>query len=343
MKNTDARKLNRDKLTDLRKRGVEAVQNGQPPAIIACVLGVAISTVFGWLAKYRSGGWDALNARKRGGRPPKLDGQKLKWLYDMITTKDPLQLKFDFALWNIRMIMDLIDRQFGIKLSKASVSRLLRQLGLSPQKPLWRAYQQDPANVQKWLNEEYPMIHAEAHKVNAQIFFGDEAGIRSDYHSGTTWSPRGKTPVVKTTGARFGINIISAVSARGQMRFMTVKGTVKSGVFIEFLKRLIHNEERPVFLIVDGHPTHRAKRVSEFVDSTNGKLKLFFLPGYSPELNPDEQVWNDLKNNGIGRKIITGLDQLCKEVFSHLRRLQRRPERIRSFFQMKETVYAAQF
>ena len=154
MKNTDARKLNRDQLTDLRRRGVEAVQNGNPPAIVAYILGVAISTVFGWLARYRNGGWDALNAQKRGGRPPKLDGDKLKWLYDVITMKDPLQLKFEFALWNTKMIIDLIDRQFGIKLSKASVSRLLKQLGLSPQKPLWRAYQQDPVSVQKWLVQD---------------------------------------------------------------------------------------------------------------------------------------------------------------------------------------------
>ena len=186
--------------------------------------------------------------------------------------------------------VDLIDRQFGIKLSKASVSRLLRQLGLSPQKPLWRAYQQDPVSVRKWLDQDYPAIREEARKVNAQIFFGDEAGVRSDHHSGTTWAPIGQTPIVKATGARFGINIISAVSARGKMRFMTVKETVKADIFIEFLKRLIYNQEQPIFLILDSHPVHHATKVKEFESSTNGKLRLFYLPSYSPELNPDEQV-----------------------------------------------------
>jgi len=341
MKTTDARKLSWAELTDLRRRGVTAVQEGESPRAVARVLGVAVSTVFGWLAMYRRGGWDALNARKRGGRPPKLDAAKLKWLYDTITMNDPRQLQFKFALWNSRMIMALIKRQFGIELSKSSVCRLLNQLGLSPQKPLWRAYQKDPEKVQKWLNEEYPKIRAEARRQKARIFFADEAGVRSDYHAGTTWAPVGQTPVVQTTGARFGLNIISAVSARGQLRFMTVQGTVNADVFIEFLRRLLHNADHPIFLIVDGHPSHRAKRVSEFVAATSGRLRLFFLPGYSPELNPDEQVWNDLKNNGLGRMVITGPDQLRKQVDSHLRSLQRRPERVRSFFQTPDTAYAA--
>lgn len=341
MKTTDARRLTQDQLTDLRRRGVQAVQNGEPPAAVASVLGVAVSTVFGWLAIYRSGGWDALNAGRRGGRPPKLDAAKLRWLYDTVTMKDPRQLKFDFALWNSRMIVALLQKQFGITISKSSVCRLLNQLGLSPQKPLWRAYQKDPERVEKWLREEYPALRAQARREGARIFFADEAGVRSDFHAGTTWAPKGRTPVVQTTGARFGLNIISAVSAKGQMRFMIVKGTVNANVFVTFLKRLIHNADTPIFLIVDGHPSHRSRKVSGFVDSTEGRLRLFFLPGYSPELNPDEQVWNDLKNNGIGRKVIAGPDHLRKEVVSHLRRLQRRPARIRSFFQTPETAYAA--
>jgi transposase len=297
--------------------------------------------VFGWLAKYRQGGWDALDAKRRGGRPPKLDAAKLQWVYDTVTMKDPRQLKFPFALWTSGMIREVIKKQFGITLSKTSVCRLLHQLGLSPQKPLWRAYQKDPDRVQKWLDEEYPAIKKQAKKVGAEILFADEAGVRSDFHAGTTWAKRGQTPVVSTTGARFGVNIISAVSARGKLRFMTVKGTVNATVFVEFLKRLRHDADRPIFLVVDGHPSHRAKMVSRYVEASEGMLKLFFLPGYSPELNPDEQVWNDLKNNRIGRTVITGPDQLRSEVLSHLRRLQRDPERVRSFFRTPETRYAA--
>jgi len=341
MKKTDARKLRWDQLTDLRRRGVEAVQNGESPAVVAKIFGVGLSTVFGWLARYRNGGWDSLQARRRGGRKQKMDAAKLKWVYDTVTMKDPRQLLFPFALWTSRMVGEMIYRQFGIRLSKASVCRLLNQLGLSPQKPLWRAFQKDPVRIQKWVDEEYPMIKAEAKKIGAEIYFGDEAGVRSDHHSGTTWAVRGKTPAVQTTGARFSLNIISAVSPQGLMRFMTVKGSITADVFVEFLKRLLCNASRSVFLIVDGHPTHRSKAVSKFVATMEGKLQLFFLPGYSPELNPDEQVWNDLKNNSLGRKVIVGPDKMRSEVVSHLKSLQKRPARIRSFFQTPDTLYAA--
>jgi transposase len=340
MHRNDARKLTHRELTELRRRGVAAVQGGESARIVAGVLGVHIVTLFGWLARYRRGGWSALGAAKRGGRPPTLDAKKLQWLYNTITGKDPRQLNFPFALWTSRMVQVLIDRQFNIRLSKASVCRLLNQLGLSPQKPLWRALQKDPALVEKWLKKEYPKIRRLARKRKAEIFFGDEAGVRSDFHAGTTWAPCGCTPVVSTTGARFGLNIISAVSAQGTMRFMIVHERVTATVFIEFLKRLMYNATSPVFLIVDGHPAHKAGVVSEFVKSTEGMLRLFLLPPYSPELNPDEHVWNDLKNNAVGRTSITGPDQMKATVLSYMRKLQKLPERIASFFHAPETSYA---
>ena len=289
MRKNDARRLTHSELTELRKRGVSAVQDGQPAILVAKVLGVGKSTLFGWLARYRRGGWGALDARRRGGRPRKITAQMLEWIYSTVI-KDPRQMKFPFALWTSLMVAELIWRQFHIRLSKASVCRLLNQLGLSPQKPLWRAFQKDPEGVEQWVKEEYPKILGLARKLKADIFFGDEAGVRSDFHSGKTWAVRGKTPIVSTTGARFGCNMISAVSPRGAMRFMLVEGKVTGDVFVDFLKRLIHNWPRTVFLIVDGHPVHKSATVSRFVASIEGKLQLFYLPPYSPELNPDEQV-----------------------------------------------------
>ena len=280
-------------LTELRKRGVASVQDGQSPEVVASVLVISRATMYGWLSRYRHGGWSALDARKRGGRKPKLDGRAIRWIYRTVTQKNLLQMKFTLALWTARMIGQLIDQRFGVKLSKASVCRLLNQLGLTPQRPVWRAYQQRPEEVQKWLDEEYPRIHRLARKRKATIFFGDEAGVRSDHHTGTTWAIKGKTPVVSSTGARFGLNLISAVSAQGELRFMTVNSRVGTKVFIEFLKRLLHHAERMIFLIVDGHPAHKAKGVARFVESSIDRLQLFFLPHYSPELNPDERVWND--------------------------------------------------
>jgi transposase len=341
MRKNDARRLNHKSLTDLRKRAVARVQEGESPETVARVLDISRATMYGWLARYRNGGWGALNAAKRGGRPPKLDGKALRWIYRTVTMKNPLQMKFSFALWTSGMIAVLIGDKFGIEVSRSSVSRLLNQLGLSVQRPLWRAYQQDPEKVEKWLKEEYPKIAASAKRRKAHIFFGDEAGIRSDFHSGTTWGIRGKTPIVSTTGARFGLNMISALSPRGQLRFMVTKGRVGGKVFVEFIKRLLRDIKGVIFLIVDGHPAHKAGLVKKFVESVKDRFQLFFLPPYSPELNPDEWVWNNLKNNALGRKVITTPTQLKKEAVSHMRHLQKSPLLVQSFFQAPTTKYAA--
>lgn len=341
MRENDARRLDHKTLTELRKRAVTSVQEGQSPETVAQALGIHRVTIYGWLARYRNGGWGSLDARKRGGRPPKLDNKALRWLYRTVTMKNPLQLKFTYALWTAKMIGEVIDNRFGVKLSKASVCRLLAQLGLSPQRPVWRAYQQKPEEVQRWLNEEYPRIRTMARRMKAQIFFGDEAGVRSDHHAGTTWAVKGKTPVVSSTGARFGLNMISAVSAQGEFRFMIVRGRVASQQFIDFIKRLIHGSTRMIFLIVDGHPSHKSRKVSQFLDTIRDRFRLFFLPPYSPELNPDERVWNDLKNHAVGQRVITDPTGLHDAVLSHLRFIQKSPHRVRGYFNNETTKYAA--
>ena len=341
MKSQDARKLSHDKLTELRRRAVTAIQNGESPKDVARVMGVNRITVYGWLSLYRNGGWDNLDAKKRGGRKPKLDAKALRWIYQIVTLGNPNQLKMPFVLWSAKLLAAAIEKKFGIKLSKASVCRLLHQLGLSPQRPLWRAYQRDPQVVDRWLKEEYPAIRAAARKAKGEVWFGDEAGVRSDAHSGTTWAPKGQTPIVSTTGARFGLNVISAVNRRGALRFMCVEGKVNADVFIEFLGRLVESAGHPVYLVVDGHPTHKAAKTRKFVESTKGRLKLFFLPGYSPDLDPDELVWNNLKSQGTGKRAITGPDQLKKLVLGHLRSMQKDADLVRSFYRTPSTEYAA--
>jgi transposase len=230
------------------------------------------------------------------------------------------------------MVRTLIRREFRVSLSAVSVGRLLRTLGLSPQRPLWRAWQADPEAVQRWRDEEFPAIRAQAKADGATIYFGDEAGIRSDYHAGTTWAPVGRTPVVKATGARHSLNMISAVTAQGLLRFATYTGSLTGARFIEFCRKLIADTEGPVYLVVDGHPTHRSKLVKEFVASTNGALKLFVLPAYSPQLNPDEWVWKNVKHDRVGRTSVTGPDEFKAKIIGALRRLQKMPHIVRAFF-----------
>ncbi len=292
MQENDARRLDHHTLEALRERAVRKVQEGESPEVVARVLGLSRSTVYGWLAQYRRGGWGALKAKPLFGRPPKLDGRSLSWIFDAVTQKNPLQMKFAFALWTREMVAKLIKDKFKIALSLVSVGRLLAQLGIASQKPLHRALERDEALVQQWLKKEYPQIKALAQKEKAEIYFGDAAHIRSDHHAGRTWGRRGETPVVQATGARYGMSLISAVTARGHMRFMIKeKGGVNADVFIEFLKRLMVGATHPIFLIVDRGPAHRAKKTNAFVETLGGNLRLFFLPPYSPDRNPDELVW----------------------------------------------------
>lgn len=336
----DARKLDHKTLEAIRIRAIQQVQGGESPEVIIKALGFSRRCIYLWLAAYRSGGWDALKAGRLMGRPKKLSGVQIKWIYKTVTGKSPLQLKFPFALWTRDMIRTLIRRKYGIRLSLASVGRLLAQLGLTCQKPLAKAFEQNPSLVQKWLRKEYPAIQKQAKREGAKILFSDESGVRSDFHAGTTWAKVGQTPVVRHTGRRFSMNMISAVGARGELRFMVTSKRLGSRLFLEFLKRLIRNTPHKIFLIVDGHPAHRAKAIQAFLKKTD-RLKLFFLPPYSPELNPDEHVWNDVKNNAVGRSLIETQADLKTAILSRLRHLQKKPAKIRSFFQSKTTRYAA--
>lgn len=341
MKRRDARTLTHKTLEEIRMRAVSRVQAGESPEVVIQALGFSRSCIYTWLARYRAGGWSALKARALQGRPLKVRPEQMRWIYRTVTGKSPLQYRFEFALWTRDMIRILLREEFGLQLSLASVGRLLKQLGLTCQRPLFRALEQDPKRVRQWREQEYPVIREQARQAGADIYFGDEAGVRSDCHAGTTWGVRGETPVVRSTGQRSSVNMISAVSARGHMRFMVAKGKINGGVFVEFLKRLMHHAKRPIFLILDGGSYHRSRLVKNYLESLAGKLRLFFLPPYSPELNPDEQVWNYVKHHGVAKAALRTGKDLRRFVLARLRSLQQLPWTIRMFFLTSDTQYAA--
>jgi transposase len=328
--------MNSGALEQIRMMAVKRViENHEGPESVIRSYGMNRRIIYEWLNKYKVGGYDALkNKPGKGGRTCKLEGfENLHKLYCIIRDATPEYYGYETALWTSDIVRVVIEKEFNIKMSQSSAKRMLHKIGMTPQKPKRKAFQQDTVAVEKFVKEDYPAIKKQALQEKADVFWGDEASIRSDYHSGTTWSPVGETPTVATTGARYSVNMISAISKNGSMRFMVCEKTCTAEVFIGFLKRLIKWRRRNLFLIVDGHPVHKSKLVKEFVESTKGKLKLFFLPGYSPELNPDELVWAQTKHHIIGKATITGIDQFRTLVKNTLQSVAKVSNTISAFFQ----------
>src|SRR3954467_7768095 len=346
MRANDGRKLDHQTLEAIRLRAVEQVEAGVPAAQVGRGLappGLHRRTIYTWLSKDRAEGRAALRAKPVPGRRRKLTDAQLGELAELIDQTDPRDHGFAVALWTREIVRQLIEARFGVQLTVASVGRTLHDLGLSAQRPLYRAEQADPAAVARWKQVEYPRIAAAAKTTGGTVYFVDEAGVRSDYHAGTTWAPVAQTPAVRTTGARFGLNLISAISAQGALRFSVLPGTLTGARFIAFLQRLISDAQRagtgPVFCIVDNHPVHRAKTVDRFVASTRGARRLHRLPAYSPRLNPDEWVWKNVKHDGVAPAAPKGPQQMKAVITARLRRLQRLPHILRGFFGDPDLAY----
>lgn len=253
-------------------------------------MGVPLRSLFHWLALYRQGGDHALREGQRPGRPRKVDGAVLRWLYQAITLGDPRQYQFESCLWTLGIVRTMLKRHHGIELSKSGVSRLLRHLGLSPQVPKYKSYRQDPRQLRRYLHETFPQVVREARRTGAVIYFVDEAAVRADAHQGTTWAPVGQTPVVADSGDRFGLRLISAVSPRGDLKFAVFEGRMTSQRFVSFLKQLRADTGRPIIAIADNARYHKDGAARRYLRPTPEGIRVAHLPTYSPELNPDEQV-----------------------------------------------------
>jgi transposase len=304
---------------------------------------VSLRAVSKWVALDRSGGLRALQAKRRG-RPRgagRLNARQAARIRGLVTGKMPDQLKLPFYLWTRAAVAELIAREFGVQVSLTSVGRYLKSWGMSPQKPVKRAYERNDEAITRWLGQEYPAIARQAKREKAVIYWGDEMGLRSDHVTGTSFAPRGQTPVVRATGQRFGCNMISAITNKGALAFMVFTGKFQAPVFVEFMRRLLKQVKGKVYLIVDGHPVHRSRHAKQFVEDNAQRLRVIRLPGYCPELNPDELLNQDVKTNSLGESRPRDRAEMMSTVRSHLYRRQKQPQIIRNLFLEKHVRYAA--
>jgi transposase len=282
---------------------VERVREGERPSSVIASFGFNRTTIYRWLnAASKPGvGLSALRSRPATGRPRRLIPRQEQQVFRWVNGRDPRQHGLDFGLWTRRLVAELIERRFGIQLGVTAVGELLAKLGLTPQKPLQRAYQRDPEAIEKWQREQFPAIARQAKASGGEVYFWDESGFRADAVHGRTWGQRGQTPVVERPGQRQSISAASAVNARGAFWYCTYEGGLNAELFVALLRKMMRHRSRPVHLVVDGLPAHKTALVKTYVASTNGMLTLHFLPGYAPELNPDELVWSHMKRTGVAR------------------------------------------
>jgi transposase len=343
MKTLDARFLSPAAQEDLRRRVVKAIrEDGLSQSAAARTFDVSRTSVMKWLKAVKRGGSAALRSGIRGRRPePRLKGWQAATIVKLICDRTPDQLKLPFMLWTREAVRDLIEQRFRISVSPRTAGRYLARWGFTPQKPVRRAYEQNRRAVEQWLKNDYPAIRAQAQREQAEIHWGDEMGLRSDYQAGRSYARRGQTPVIPGTGKRFSCSVVSSITNRGRLMFMVFRGKFSADVMIKFLRRLIRNSSSRVFLIVDSHPVHRSAKVVHWVARHADQLRLFHLPTYSPELNPDELLNQDVKVNAVGRSRPRDLTEMEADVRSYLRRTQGRPAIVRSYFEERHVQYAA--
>lgn len=344
METTDMRSLPRDARHERRVQVIRLRNAGMTYDAIAAQTGLSRTGVFDICKRHAEGGAqalrDAIGGRKIGeGRV--LTVEQEREVQRLIQDKTPDQIKLPYALWSRNAVADLIADRFGIRLPVRTMGTYLKRWGFTPQKPMRRAYEQSPAAVKHWLETDYPAIAARAKKEGAEIHWGDETGLRSDDVRGRSFAPKGETPVIRVNSKRHGLSIISTVTNKGQMRWKIFDGALNSDLLIDFLRRLIKGAPRKIFLILDNLRVHHCKPVKEWLAKHADAIEVFYLPSYSPELNPDEMANADIKQSVTKQAPARTKLQLVKAASRHLRSVQRQPERIRAYFQHDPLKYAA--
>lgn len=316
------------------------VEDGESPSDVMKSLGLSRQAIYPWLRKYEDGGLEALVEKIARGPESLFSEKQREQVKKWILGKDPRQYGFDFGLWSRRIVQALIQEKMGIECGLTAVGRLLASLNITPQKPLRRAYERDPVAVALWEKETYPQLRKRAKRLGASIFFSDEAGFQSDPVLGRTYGLKGQTPVVRTSGQRQSLNVISAVNARGEFWAVTYTGKLNAESFVLFLHNFVESQSGRIILVVDGHPAHKASAVKNYIKSLKGRLELHFLPPYAPDLNPDEFVWSHMKTNGVSKKPLKTNESLQSRIDHDLNGIKANPKLVKSFFEAKSVIYA---
>lgn len=341
MPKIDGRKLDHGTSEHVRILAVRRViEDNESPSAVMDSLGLCRTTIYPWLRKYKKGGLNALKSSKASGPVFKLSEKQKQKVRGWIIGKDPRQYGFDFGLWTRKIVAEMILDKFGVEIKLTAVGRLLASLNITPQKPLRRAYERNPEAVEEWTKKTYPELRRRAKRLGATIFFLDEAGFTSEPNLGRTYGLKGETPTVTTTGQRQKVNAISAVSAKGGFWSKVYTGMFNAGRFVEFLKDFRRGGRGRIFLVVDGHPSHHAKLVKSYVQSTKGMLEIHFIPPYAPDLNPDEFVWQHAKTNGVSKKPLKKNESLKDRVVADLAAIKSNPKLVKSFFHAPSVAYA---
>ena len=337
----DGRELDHVTLETIRFMAVERVREGEAPSSVIASYGFCRTTIYKWVrAASRPGvGMKALRSTKAPGKPRTLTPRQEQPVFRWVNGKDPRQYGLDFGLWTRAIVASLIEQKFGVGLGQTAVGELLAKLGLTPQKPLRRAYQRDPDAVEQWRRETFPAIARRARAAGGEVFFWDESGFRADTVHGKTWGVKGQTPVIERPGQRQSISAASAVNAKGAFWYCTYEGGLNAELFVTLLRKMMRHRSKPVHLVVDGLPAHKTALVKAYVASTHGRLTLHFLPGYSPDLNPDEAVWSHMKRTGVARTPLRKGEKLRDKVDAQLASISKTPRLVRSFFRAPGVAY----
>ena len=339
---SDARQIPGEVMNYIRRLAVRAVEEKHySPEVIADIFGISRSSIYEWLRWYREYGEDALDTQPAPGAPPIITPFRDQWLKETILNSTPLDHGYDTALWTLNILVDLLKQHFEIWVGDSTVALHLHQMGLSCQTPCYRAGEQDPNQVADFLNNKFPRIQRLAEKMGADIGFEDETGVGIRTRSGRTWGKVGVPPEVKVTDRRGGYNVLSIITAQGELIYALEEKSIDGERYVEFLQEVLRGRTRPLIIIADKVSFHRSAVVRQFVRAHRAQIRMFFFPTYSPELNPDEQVWNEIKHRQIGKQPIKNKFDLKVRLRAALKSLQQNVEKIRSFFKLPTTRYAA--